>query len=104
MVIVGIVFLIIGATSDQEGTIAGVIFGVIFLIVGIVIFILYLMVAKGIVNQKSWAKILGIILAILMLTSIPIGTVLGIILLINFFSDESKEWFEQAKTTTPPIE
>jgi hypothetical protein len=37
-----------------------------------------------------------------MIPNFPVGTILGIILLINFFSDEGKAWFEEGGPVTPP--
>ncbi len=77
--------------------------GVFFIIMGVVVFILYFITAKGVANKRNWGKILAIIFGILMLPSIPIGTVLGIIILINIFGEQGKAWFAGtvAETTTP---
>ena len=100
-IIIALVMFLIGAgagMSGEEGAAAGAAFGVgfgiFFLIFMVVIGIIYLFVAKGVANQKNWAKTVGIILAIISLFSFPIGTALGIWMLVNFFSDEGKAWFE----------
>ena len=99
----GIIFLIVGIAAGDEGVIAGVIGGIVFIIIGVVTGLLYIFTAKGIANKKGWAKILGIILAIMALPGFPIGTALGIWILVNFFSDEGKAWFEEgAAPVTPP--
>lgn len=95
----------IGATAE-EGTVAACTtagMGVFFIIMGVVVFILYFITAKGVANKRNWGKILAIIFGILMLLSIPIGTVLGIIILINIFGEQGKAWFAgtAAETTTP---
>ena len=100
-IIVAIVFFVIGGAagvSGEEG--AGLvgagmgIGGIVVLIICLVIGILYLLVAGGLKKKKNWAKIVGIILAVISLANFPIGTALGIWLLINFFSPEGKAWFE----------
>ncbi|RKZ27794.1 hypothetical protein DRQ29_02975 [bacterium] len=53
---------------------------------------------REILHKKNWAKTVGIILAILMLFSFPIGTTLGIIILIDLFSDEGKQWFAEGES------
>ncbi|MCD6595022.1 hypothetical protein J7L68_05025 [bacterium] len=98
----GIIVFVLGifpksSSSGSEHTIATIIIGIIIIIFSVIYGILYFVVAKGIANRKNWANIVGIILAILMLFSIPIGTVLGIIILIDLFSDEGKQWFAESE-------
>ena len=107
-VIMAIVFIFIGigaGAGSDEGATSGIAFGtaggIIALVVGVVVGIVYLITAKGIANRKNWAKIVGIILAVLALFNFPIGTALGIWMLINFFSDEGKEWFEEGASQPP---
>ncbi len=101
-VLFGLMMLLIGGAaglSGEEGAAMGFAVGagtgILILIFGVVFGILYLITAKGIANKKNWGKILGIIFAILMLPSIPVGTVLGIVILVFIFSDEAKEWFTE---------
>ena len=96
----------IGATAEEGAVAAFAAYaglGVFFIIMGVVVFILYFITAKGVANKRNWGKILAIIFGILMLPSIPIGTVLGIIILINIFSEQGKAWFAgtATETTTP---
>lgn len=107
-VIVGILFILFGlgaGTSGEEGAAVGAAIGagmgIFILILTVIIGIIYLITAKGVANKKNWAKIVGIIIAILSLFSFPIGTALGIWMLINFFSDESKAWFEETVAQPP---
>jgi len=48
-------------------------------------------------NKKNWAKVVGIILGILLLPGIPVGTVLGVFILIGLFSEEANSglWPEE---------
>ena len=56
--------------------------------------IFYLYLARAIKELKKWAKIVQVILAILMLFSIPIGTVLGaFILWVLLLNNETKDLF-----------
>ena len=106
-IIVGIIVIAIGGISGvsaEEGARTAFAvstgLGVAYLIIGIITFILYLITAKGVANQKNWGKILAIIFGILMLPSIPIGTILGIVILINIFNEQGKAWFAGTATET----
>ncbi|MGC9315456.1 MAG: hypothetical protein ACP5G4_07485 [bacterium] len=88
-------------SGDSKAMVGTLIVMIPVAIGGIIIGVLYFFVAKGIHNRKDWARIVGFILAILMLVSIPIGTILGIILLIGFSDEESKAWFYGVKTPEP---
>ena len=66
-------------------------FGVVcFFLPGI---IAYALAGYGLLNYKSWARILAIILAILNLILFPIGTALGIYTLVIMFNEEAKALF-----------
>jgi len=60
--------------------------------------------AYGLWNGKGWARMIAIVLAIIQLINIPIGTIIGIIILIYLFKDDVKAYFgegtgkEQNKT------
>lgn len=86
------------AFDDVEGaaiaTILSVVIGGVGIIISIVKGILCFVIAKNLPLKKDWAKVTGIVLAILMLFSFPFGTVIGVILLVNFFNDEFKNWWE----------
>ena len=53
----------------------------------------YILAGYGLLNYKSWARILAIILAILNLILFPIGTAIGIYTLWAMFKDENKALF-----------
>jgi len=48
----------------------------------------------GILKAKSWGRIISVINAILGLLNIPIGTVIGILVLIYLMKPEVREYFE----------
>ncbi|MCK5832357.1 hypothetical protein KAH81_01680 [bacterium] len=91
----------LGEFNDVEGaafaTGLSIVLGVIGIILAIVFGIFFFLIAKNLPLKKNWAKTLGIIFSILLLFSFPIGTVLGIILLVNFFSEEFKNWWESTE-------
>ncbi len=68
------------------------------LVWGIVSFITY----QAVKERKEWGHVLSIIIAVLMLFNFPVGTTLGILILIGNFSDEAKAWFVSSTPPTPP--
>ncbi|MDI6730001.1 MAG: hypothetical protein QMD06_00450 [Candidatus Altarchaeum sp.] len=76
-----------GADAEVAGMFAGMmgIFAVVVLIIGIV----ELVVAYGIWKMKKWAKIAGIILAVIGLINIPIGTIISIVILYFLLIDKN---------------
>jgi hypothetical protein len=63
--------------------------------------IVYVLAGYGLLNYRSWARILAIILAIFNLILFPIGTALGIYTLIIMFNQEAKALFNGEST---PVE
>ena len=55
--------------------------------------IAYFVAGWGLLQHKSWARILAIILAILSLCSFPVGTILGGIVLYFMFQEETTRAF-----------
>lgn len=75
-----------GVNTEAAGMLAGIagIFAAIYIIVGVV----DLAVAYGIWNMKKWARIAGIILAVISLISFPIGTIIGTVILYFLLIDK----------------
>lgn len=48
----------------------------------------------GILKAKSWGRIISIVVAVLSLFSIPVGTVIGVLVLIYLAKAEVREYFE----------
>ena len=95
----GIVYLGMGAMFLTGGGYGGyipgltevlAIIGGIFIVLGLVCFL----IGWGLWTLKGWARIIAIILAILSLCNIPIGTIIGIIILWYLFKPEIKAAFE----------
>ena len=96
----GMVFVTSGILSfleisgdDMDLGFSWLAFGLGILIIGILSGFLFLKTAKGIEQRKSGWKVVGIILGIISLPSIPVGTILGIFILIGLMSDEADSWF-----------
>ncbi|MFH1751777.1 MAG: hypothetical protein ABH821_02465 [archaeon] len=69
----------------------GTVIGAVMIIIGIISFV----IAKGIWDGKNWARIIGTVLAIFGLLSIPIGTIISIIQLYFFwFHKKTKAYFK----------
>ncbi|MFC1938451.1 hypothetical protein ACFLWH_02205 [Chloroflexota bacterium] len=73
------------------GSIFSISIGIIFLLCG---FGLYLAGGIGILKAKSWGRIISIVVAVLSLFWFPVGTALGIIVLIYLAKAEVREYFE----------
>ena len=90
----GLVMLMMGGVmlgiedvgSDEAAFIAGF-FGVIAIIV-LLIGLVELAVAWGIWTLQNWARIGGIIMAVISLIGFPVGTIIGIIILYFLLIDE----------------
>jgi hypothetical protein len=69
--------------------------------VAVIILIVYIVLAVaagiGLLNGKEWARIASIILAVLTLFNIPIGTVIGILILVYLTKEDVKDYFTPSK-------
>ncbi|VVB65465.1 Uncharacterised protein [Candidatus Gugararchaeum adminiculabundum] len=82
--------------GSMAAAIAGMlgIFGVLMIVAGAVGIFVALQLLKG----KSWARILVTVGAVLNLTAVPVGTIIGLIYIYILWVDKSvKEYFEAAK-------
>jgi ABC-type phosphate transport system permease subunit len=73
------IFLLVMLVKDGESV--GPFIGV-FIFIGL-LFSLQFFIAKGARERKGWAKVGSVIIAILMLFAFPVGTIIGIYLLVN---------------------
>jgi len=64
--------------------------------------ILELIVGWGVLTLQSWARIVGIILAIISLLSIPIGTIIGLVILYFLVLDKATVSAFQSPSSSPP--
>lgn len=96
VIVLAMTFLGVGVLNSYDSQIGGLAFGAfmgIFGLVGLALSILAFFVAKGIRDKANWARIVGIILGILNLTGFPIGTLLGVLILIGLLGEDASEWF-----------
>jgi len=87
-VVIGILMAVATQAGIPEG-VAGIIAGVTFFFA-----LLYFFAASGLLKGR---RALATFLAILSLLSIPVGTVLGVIVLVCIYSSESSAWARQRR-------
>lgn len=90
---------VVGASGDDDAGLAAAMFGLIGAAGTVILLGLsvpYLVVGWGLWKRKSWARILGIILAAMALASFPIGTMFGVYALIILFQKETEKLFGDA--------
>jgi len=68
----------------------------------LILAILELIVGWGVLTLQSWARIVGIILAIISLLSIPIGTIIGLVILYFLVLDKATVSAFQPPSSSPP--
>ena len=103
MVTVGGAAGIVGAAAPPEdAAIALPIIGITGLALVLLLVILGLpglITGWGLLNYKPWARILGLILAVLNLFNIPLGTALGIYALWVLLNKDTERLFTEAPVT-----
>jgi len=99
-VFVALMFLLltlgIGLSNEEGSGIGAIIFGSFGLIISLAsaaLALLTFLVAKGIREKKNWAKITGIVIAVLNILNVPLGTILGILILIGLIDEDATAWF-----------
>jgi hypothetical protein len=91
----------LGLTGEERSLVGSFLLGGFGLAVGLgaaLIGVLKLVAARGLVRQRPWGRVLGIILGILMIPGLPLGTILGILVITGLASEEARAW-----TNPPPF-
>jgi len=86
----------VGSQPDQDAAAVGALMGLIGMGVMTVIAILSvpgILAGWGILQQKNWGRILGIICAIFQLISFPFGTIFGVYALWVLFNKDTQPLF-----------
>jgi len=78
--------------TPRMGSIAIIVLGIIMFIM-VAYFILALMGGIGLLKGKEWGRILCIVHAALSLFWVPLGTVIGVLILIYLTKPEVQEYF-----------
>ncbi len=76
---------------------AGIALAVAFVVLGIVA----LVAAAGIAKGRPWSRIAGIVLGVLYLLAFPIGTILGLIVLLGLLGRDARDWFGPGRPSQP---
>jgi hypothetical protein len=95
--LLGILAGFVSQTSDGEGAVGAVVLG----ITGVTLTTLLLAIGVpqvvcglGLLTFKRWARILGIVLAVIVaIMSVPIGTIFGIYALVILFNKDTEALF-----------
>lgn len=92
----GVLGGVVGASGDDDAGVAAAMMGLVGVVGTTVVLALsvpYLVVGWGLWKRKNWARIFGIVLAAIALTSFPIGTLFGVYALIILFQKETEKLF-----------
>ena len=60
-----------------------------------------ILTASGLSKKKKWSRVTSLLTAVILTLLVPIGTIFGLKLLFNIFSQEMKNWFNSGKTNYP---
>lgn len=86
----------VGSSGDPDAHLGGTLLGLIGVVGGVALAVygaVCILTGWGLLNHKSWARILGIILCAFSLIKIPIGTIFGIYGLWVLFNKETEALF-----------
>jgi hypothetical protein len=87
---------VVGASGEEDAVVALAalgLTGVALTIFLLVMSVPYIICGWGLWKRRSWARIMGIVLAILALLEFPIGTAFGVYALIILFKGETEKLF-----------
>ena len=79
----------------EEGA-PGDVFGVALIVALLAFFGLSVAAGVGLIMRKQWGRISAIIHAVLSLLNMPIGTVIGALILVYMSKPQTKEYFKAA--------
>ena len=92
----GVIGSVVGASGEQDAAVAIAALGLSGLALTIFLLVLavpYLICGWGLWKRRSWARIVGIVLAVLALINFPLGTAFGVYALIILFKGETEKLF-----------
>jgi hypothetical protein len=87
---------LIGWGTERSGLLGSALLGVTGLLLAVgfaACGVLDLVIAAGIARGRRWARIAGIVMAIVYLIAVPVGTILGVIALLGLFGRDARDWF-----------
>jgi len=60
-----------------------------------------ILTASGLTDRKNWSRLTSFLTAVILTLLVPIGTIFGLKLLFNYFSQEMKSWFNAESHNYP---
>jgi hypothetical protein len=93
-VLFGVLGGVVGASADEDAGVAVAFLGLTGAIATTVLLALavpYFVCGWGLLKRRSWARVMGIILAAIALPKFPIGTVFGVYALIILFQKDTEK-------------
>jgi len=102
--------VLIGFGTERAGLLGSALLGAagIILALGFIAFgIADLVIAAGIAKGRPWARIAGTVIGAIYLVAVPVGTILGIIVLMGLLGRDARDWFStgvplRRDTLVPP--
>jgi hypothetical protein len=88
--------VLIGFGTERAGLLGSALLGAtgIILALGFIAFgIADLVIAAGIVKGRPWARVAGTVIGAIYVVAIPVGTILGIIVLMGLLGRDARDWF-----------
>ena len=92
-----------GVISNPEIVFFIVILGFVMLLL-LAYFVISLAAGIGTIQGKNWARILGIVHAVISIVNFPVGTAIGVLIIVYLEKEEVKAYFEDNPTTQTPEE
>lgn len=78
---------------------AGVALAVLFAAFGVA----DLFIAAGIAKGRPWARLAGIAMGLVLLVGVPVGTVLGVLVLMGLIGRDARDWFGVPRVPPPAV-
>jgi hypothetical protein len=98
--------ILIGWGTERAGLLgsavlgaAGVALAVLFAAFGVA----GLFIAAGIAEGRPWARLAGIAMALVLLIGVPVGTVLGVLVLLGLLGRDARDWFGVPGVPPPAV-
>ena len=97
---------LIGVSGEEDAPGVAAMIGLIGTVLTVALAVLSvpnIVCGVGLLKFRPWARILGIILAIIALIQIPLGTIFGVYALIILFRNDVEALFAAAPPTVPNV-
>jgi len=88
--------VLIGGSSERSGLLGSALLGALGVVLGLASAAagaLDIIAAAGVRRREGWGRLLGIVMGVLMLPLFPVGTILGLFVVIGLLGADGQEWF-----------